>query len=103
MPFYEKGDVRIRYDEAGSGFLPLLVPGGVRRFFRARRPPLAAAPIFVLLLSLFFLKGVEVLTARVVVGTVLIFLGVCLITVACRLVSLHHATTPPRALRAHRP
>ena len=24
MPFYEKGDVRIRYEEAGSGF-PLLV------------------------------------------------------------------------------
>ncbi len=24
MPFYEKGDVRIRYEEVGSGF-PLLV------------------------------------------------------------------------------
>ena len=44
--------------------------------------PLAATmPIFVLLLSLLFLKGVEVLTARVVVGTMLIVLGVCLITV----------------------
>ena len=43
--------------------------------------PLAATtPIFVLLLSVFFLKGVEVLTARVVVGTLLIVLGVCMIT-----------------------
>src|SRR5687768_6829063 len=28
MPFYEKGKVRIRYEEAGSGFPLLLVPGG---------------------------------------------------------------------------
>jgi pimeloyl-ACP methyl ester carboxylesterase len=28
MPFYEKGSVRIRYEEAGSGFPLLLVPGG---------------------------------------------------------------------------
>jgi hypothetical protein len=28
MPFYEKGDVRIRYEEAGSGFPLLLIPGG---------------------------------------------------------------------------
>jgi pimeloyl-ACP methyl ester carboxylesterase len=28
VPFYEKGDVRIRYEEAGSGFPLLLVPGG---------------------------------------------------------------------------
>jgi pimeloyl-ACP methyl ester carboxylesterase len=28
MPFYEKGDVRIRYEEAGSGFPLFLVPGG---------------------------------------------------------------------------
>jgi pimeloyl-ACP methyl ester carboxylesterase len=28
MPFYEKGDVRIRYEEAGSGFPLLVVPGG---------------------------------------------------------------------------
>lgn len=28
MPFYERGDVRIRYEEAGSGFPLLLVPGG---------------------------------------------------------------------------
>jgi pimeloyl-ACP methyl ester carboxylesterase len=28
MPFYEKGDVRIRYEEAGTGFPLLLVPGG---------------------------------------------------------------------------
>jgi pimeloyl-ACP methyl ester carboxylesterase len=28
MPYYEKGDVRIRYEEAGRGFRLLLVPGG---------------------------------------------------------------------------
>src|SRR4051794_37431756 len=28
MPFYEKGNVRIRYEEAGSGFPLLLTPGG---------------------------------------------------------------------------
>ena len=28
MPFYEKGDVRIRYEEAGSGFPLLVMPGG---------------------------------------------------------------------------
>jgi drug/metabolite transporter, DME family len=44
-------------------------------------PLTATMPIFVLFLSLFFLKGVEVLTARVAVGTLLIVLGVCLITV----------------------
>jgi uncharacterized membrane protein len=43
-------------------------------------PLTAAAPIFVLLFTPLFLKGVEVLTARVVAGTVLIVLGVYLIT-----------------------
>src|SRR5438034_10474158 len=28
MPFYQKGDVRIRYEEAGSGFPLLVTPGG---------------------------------------------------------------------------
>jgi hypothetical protein len=28
MPFYEKGDVRIRYEEAGSGLPLLVIPGG---------------------------------------------------------------------------
>jgi pimeloyl-ACP methyl ester carboxylesterase len=28
MPFYEKGDVRIRYEEIGSGFPLLVTPGG---------------------------------------------------------------------------
>jgi hypothetical protein len=28
MPFYEKGDVRIHYEEGGSGFPLLIIPGG---------------------------------------------------------------------------
>ncbi len=28
MPYYEKGDVRIRYEEAGAGFPLLVMPGG---------------------------------------------------------------------------
>jgi hypothetical protein len=28
MPFYERGDVRIHYQEAGSGFPLLVIPGG---------------------------------------------------------------------------
>ena len=28
MPVFEKGNVRIRYQEAGSGFPLLLIPGG---------------------------------------------------------------------------
>ena len=43
-------------------------------------PLTASTPIFVILLSPFLLKGVEILTARVVVGTVLIVLGVYLLT-----------------------
>jgi uncharacterized membrane protein len=43
-------------------------------------PLYGTAPIFVLLLSFFFLRGVEVLTARVVTGTVLIVLGIYLIS-----------------------
>lgn len=43
-------------------------------------PLTAAMPIFVLILSYFFLKGVEVITARVVAGALLIVLGVCIIT-----------------------
>jgi len=43
--------------------------------------PLAGtAPIFVLLMSFFFLRGLERLTARVVLGTLFIVLGVVLIT-----------------------
>ena len=43
--------------------------------------PLASvSPIFVLVLSLFFLRGIELLNARIVVGTVLIVAGVYLIT-----------------------
>jgi len=43
-------------------------------------PLTATAPIFVLLLSPFLLRGVEIMTARVVIGTVLIVAGVYLIT-----------------------
>src|SRR3989442_5579330 len=28
MPFYDKGDVRIRYEEVGTGFPLLVTPGG---------------------------------------------------------------------------
>ena len=28
MPFYERGPVRIHYEEVGSGFPLLLIPGG---------------------------------------------------------------------------
>ena len=28
MPFYEKGNVRIHFEDAGSGFPLLLIPGG---------------------------------------------------------------------------
>src|SRR5260370_777959 len=28
MPFYEKGDVRIHYEEVGSGFPLMVIPGG---------------------------------------------------------------------------
>jgi len=28
MPFYERGDVRIHYQETGSGFPLLVIPGG---------------------------------------------------------------------------
>jgi uncharacterized membrane protein len=43
-------------------------------------PLTATTPIFVLVLAHFFLKGVEVITARVVAGTLLIVLGVYVIT-----------------------
>ena len=43
-------------------------------------PLYGSSPIFVLLLSFFFLRGVEVLTARVVAGTVLIVLGIYLLS-----------------------
>ncbi len=43
-------------------------------------PLYGSAPIFVLVLSFFFLRGVEILSGRIVVGTLLIVLGVYLIT-----------------------
>jgi drug/metabolite transporter, DME family len=43
-------------------------------------PLSGTAPIFVLLLSFLFLRGVDVLTSRIVAGTILIVLGVYLIT-----------------------
>ena len=30
MPFYERGPVRIHYEEVGSGFPLLLIPGGTQ-------------------------------------------------------------------------
>jgi DME family drug/metabolite transporter len=43
-------------------------------------PLYGSSPIFVVLLSFFFLRGVEVLTARVVAGTVLIVIGIYLLS-----------------------
>jgi uncharacterized membrane protein len=43
-------------------------------------PLTGTAPIFVLGLSFFFLRGVETLSGRVVLGTLLIVLGVYLLT-----------------------
>ena len=43
-------------------------------------PLYGSSPIFVLLLSFFFLRGIEVLTGRIVAGTVLIVLGIYLLT-----------------------
>jgi uncharacterized membrane protein len=43
-------------------------------------PLTATAPVFVLLLSALFLRGVDALTARVVLGTALTVIGVGLIT-----------------------
>ena len=43
-------------------------------------PLTGTAPIFVLSLSFFFLRGVETLSGRVVLGTLLIVLGVVLVT-----------------------
>jgi uncharacterized membrane protein len=43
-------------------------------------PLYGTAPIFVLLLSFLFLRGVETLTARIIAGTLLIVAGVALIT-----------------------
>jgi hypothetical protein len=37
--FYEKGSVRIRFDEAGSGFPLLLIAGGVPVEISYRLPP----------------------------------------------------------------
>ena len=47
-------------------------------------PLYGASPIFVLLLSLLFLRGVERLNARTVVGTLLTVVGVALITALSR-------------------
>ena len=30
MPFYERGNVRIHYEETGSGYPLLIIPGGAR-------------------------------------------------------------------------
>jgi drug/metabolite transporter, DME family len=43
-------------------------------------PLYGSSPIFVLLLSFFFLRGIERLTGRIVIGTLLIVLGIYLLT-----------------------
>jgi drug/metabolite transporter (DMT)-like permease len=43
-------------------------------------PLYGSSPIFVLLLSFFFLRGIERLTGRIVAGTLLIVLGIYLLT-----------------------
>ena len=43
-------------------------------------PLVASSPIFVVLMSFVFLRGVELLTGRIVAGTVLTVLGIYLIT-----------------------
>ena len=47
-------------------------------------PLYSASPIFVVLLSLVFLRGVETLNRRAIVGTLLTVLGVALITALAR-------------------
>jgi uncharacterized membrane protein len=42
-------------------------------------PLYGSSPIFVLLLSFFFLRGIERMNARVVIGTLLIVLGIYLL------------------------
>ena len=50
MPFYERGPVRIRYEETGSGFPLLLIPGGglnsapVAALRRAAGEPVGSSP-----------------------------------------------------------
>ncbi|MCX7382302.1 MAG: alpha/beta fold hydrolase [Alphaproteobacteria bacterium] len=49
MPFYDRGDVRIHYKEAGSGFPLLLIPGGGLNStlpFVAEKAPFNAMEIF---------------------------------------------------------
>ena len=53
---------------------------GLGDYLRRTKRWYLRVPIFVLLLSPFLLRGVEILTARVVIGTVLIVAGVYLIT-----------------------
>jgi uncharacterized membrane protein len=43
-------------------------------------PLSSVSPIFVLVLSFFFLRGIEILNRRIVAGTLLIVTGVYLIT-----------------------
>ena len=45
-------------------------------------PLVGSSPIFVLLLSFLYLRGAEVLTARIIVGTLLTVVGVVLITIS---------------------
>ena len=43
MPLYEKGDVRIHYEEVGAGFPLLVIPGGGLNFNEIAAPAGLAA------------------------------------------------------------
>ncbi len=64
----ENAAVLLTVEALGAGAVSLVVP------------LTGTAPIFVLFLSFFFLRGVETLSGRIVLGTLLIVLGVFLVT-----------------------
>jgi hypothetical protein len=43
MAFYQKGDIRIRYEEVGSGFPLLVTPGGGLNSLKSQIPMRVAA------------------------------------------------------------
>src|SRR5262249_53285228 len=65
---------------AGDGGVFLLLEGLSRGPVSVVGPPVRVSPIFVLALSFFFLRGIDILNRRIVLGTLLIVSGVYLIT-----------------------